>query len=276
MREWHTVTVALPPGPSWSNSAAIGLPTMFERPTITACAPDVSTPARTSISLHARRRAGRKPLGSPTNTLPTFTGWKPSTSFAGAMRRITRWLDIWLRQRHLHEDAVHRASALSRSTSSSTAASVVSAGSRMRLVVHRRLPRTPAPSCGRRPALAGSSPTSTTAEAGRDAARPERRDLARRRSARIAFATAMPSISSAGKVHRPRLTDHDDLDLSRVLQLGLDAPRDLLGQLGRSGVVDRRRGSRSRGSRGPPGWRTPAPRPGSSPAIFSSPSSRLT
>src|SRR5207244_3375589 len=48
VREWHTVTVALPPGPSCSSRAAMGLPTMVDRPTITACRPVVSMSLRSS------------------------------------------------------------------------------------------------------------------------------------------------------------------------------------------------------------------------------------
>src|SRR4051812_28854378 len=77
--------------------------------------------------------------------------------------------------------------------------------------------------------LAGSSPTSTTANPGltpfvdsffaRAAA-----------SSRSFFAMARPSISSAGKVHGSRLPDQHGFDLSRILELGLDATRDLLGE----------------------------------------------
>src|SRR6476661_10301924 len=77
--------------------------------------------------------------------------------------------------------------------------------------------------------------------------------------ARIFFASAVPSIRlapplgdasplaeapsgarvdrSAGKVHRPRLADQHDLDLSRILELGLDATRDLLGERRHAAVV---------------------------------------
>src|SRR3989449_766742 len=52
---------------------------------------------------------------------------------------------------------------------------------------------------------------------------------------------AVPSISLAGKIHRARFADHDDLDLAGILQLALDAAGELVGQLGRLAVVDRRR-----------------------------------
>src|SRR5258708_5498824 len=108
VREWQTVTVALPPGPSGSSKAAIGRPTMLERPTPTACAPLGSTP------------------------LLIGRCWTPS----GAPGRV-------------------------------------------------------------------------------------------------------PSISLGGIAHRARLADHDDPDVPRILQLGLDFLSDLLGQLRRLGVVHR-------------------------------------
>src|SRR3954471_3487681 len=84
--------------------------------------------------------------------------------------------------------------------------------------------------------LAGSSPTSTTASPGltpfvdsflaRAAA-----------SSRTVFAMARPSISSAGKVHCSRLPDQHDLDLARILELGLDAARNLFGERRHSRVV---------------------------------------
>src|SRR5205814_6429438 len=40
-----------------------------------------------------------------------------------------------------------------------------------------------------------------------------------------------------GKVHRPRLANQHNLDLSRILQLRFDAPSDLLGHGGHANVV---------------------------------------
>src|SRR5688500_4530020 len=76
-------------------------------------------------------------------------------------------------------------------------------------------------------ALAGSSPTSTTARPGRT---PSETSFAvpTATSSRSSRAIAFPSSSSAGKVHRSRLAYQHDLDLPRVLQLRLDPPRDLL------------------------------------------------
>src|SRR5450755_2242891 len=56
-------------------------------------------------------------------------------------------------------------------------------------------------------------------------------------SSRMLLAIALPSIKSAGKVHRPLLANDHDLDLPRVLQLGLDAARNLLAQRGHAKVV---------------------------------------
>src|SRR5947208_2144567 len=44
-------------------------------------------------------------------------------------------------------------------------------------------------------------------------------------------------MASSGKVHRPRLANEHDLDLARVLQLGLDAARDLLRERRHATVV---------------------------------------
>ncbi len=85
VRECAMVTVQL----SRSSSCAIGLPTMFERPTTTASSPERS-PSRSRSSI-------RQPSGvqgtidfCPVPSRPTFEMWKPSTSFSGAMVLITR------------------------------------------------------------------------------------------------------------------------------------------------------------------------------------------
>src|SRR5919202_209189 len=49
---------------------------------------------------------------------------------------------------------------------------------------------------------------------------------------------AVPPMSLAGKVHRPLLANHHHLDLSGILQLPLDAPRDLLAERGHAEVID--------------------------------------
>src|SRR5712692_7713774 len=55
----------------------------------------------------------------------------------------------------------------------------------------------------------------------------------------MACPTAVPSMSLAGKIHRARLADDDDLDLPRVLEVAFDLAGDLLGELARLAVVDR-------------------------------------
>src|SRR5260370_27234663 len=68
-------------------------------------------------------------------------------------------------------------------------------------------------------------------------------------SARIVDAMALPSINLAPvcsateglacNADRPRLANHDHLDLARILELALDLARDLVGEARRSGVVYR-------------------------------------
>src|ERR1700733_9207755 len=86
-------------------------------------------------------------------------------------------------------------------------------------------------------ALARSSPTSTTASPGVTPRAP-RPAAARATSARTAWAMATPSINSAGKIHRPRLANHDHLNLARILEFGLNTTGDLLGQRRHPGIVD--------------------------------------
>src|SRR5438046_9605778 len=66
-----------------------------------------------------------------------------------------------------------------------------------------------------------------------------RRRISPSSSARMASPTTAPSMSLAGKIHRAGLADHHYLDLARVLELALDLPGDLLGELARLAVVDR-------------------------------------
>ena len=66
-------------------------------------------------------------------------------------------------------------------------------------------------------------------------------------SARIVAAMALPSIifaplctaadGLACNADRPRLANHDHLDLARVLELALDLARDLIGETRRCGIV---------------------------------------
>src|SRR5688500_13106001 len=152
------------------------------------------------------------------------------------MRRITRVASmcfgsgIWTRM------PCTASSAFNRSMRLRSSASVVSAGNSI------VTPSMPASSDAFRlartyTALAGSVPTRITVSPGltprADSAAASRATCSRRRRA-----IATPSTISAGKVHRPRLADDDDLDLPRVLELRLDAARDLLGERCHADIVD--------------------------------------
>ena len=106
VREWQTVTVALPPGPSCSSRAAIGRPTMLDRPTITAFAPVVSTPLRSSSCCTPYGVAGRNPDGITARDLAHVHGMKAVHVLAriDAQQHATR-VDV-LGQRQLHQNAV--------------------------------------------------------------------------------------------------------------------------------------------------------------------------
>ena len=72
--EWQMVTVLFAALPFWHSIAAIGLPTMLPRPRMTTSAPSVFTPERTSNSTTPAGVQGRKPVASPSMSLPTLTG----------------------------------------------------------------------------------------------------------------------------------------------------------------------------------------------------------
>src|SRR5436190_9930026 len=86
-------------------------------------------------------------------------------------------------------------------------------------------------------ALAGSSPTRTTASPGFT---PRATSLVARSTtfARTFFAIARPSMRSAGKVHCSRLPDQNDFDLPRILELGLDTPGDFFCERSHPRIVD--------------------------------------
>src|SRR5260370_8323670 len=87
-------------------------------------------------------------------------------------------------------------------------------------------------------AEAGVAPTSTAARPGVTPAAASARSSPWS-AARMACPTAVPSMSLAGKIHRARLADDDDLDLPRVLEVAFDLAADLLGELPRLAVVSR-------------------------------------
>jgi hypothetical protein len=67
---------------TWRSKAA-GMPTTLLRPKTTACFPSISTPDLNSNSMqafgvHETKRGARPCMAN----LPTFIGWKPSTSFS--------------------------------------------------------------------------------------------------------------------------------------------------------------------------------------------------
>src|SRR6185437_6384341 len=126
-------------------------------------------------------------------------------------------------------------SALSASTCASSSACDVVAGRRM---VALRMPASSVafPLLRTYTALAGSSPTSTTVRPG-TMPRCANCRTSRATSPRISRAIATPSINSAGKVHRPLLADHHHFDLPRILELALDAARDLFTERRHAHVV---------------------------------------
>ena len=86
----------------------MGLPTMALRPTITARWPASGTPLRLQQLDDAGAASPARSRARPSQRRPTLTGWKPSTSLAGAMRSSTRRSWICGRQRELDQDAVDR------------------------------------------------------------------------------------------------------------------------------------------------------------------------
>ena len=85
VREWQTVTVAS----ACISSSAIGLPTISLRPSTTARRPASSTPLRASSCITPAGVQGTK-RARFCSSRPTFTGWKPSTSFSGRTASSTR------------------------------------------------------------------------------------------------------------------------------------------------------------------------------------------
>src|SRR5258705_6753977 len=84
--------------------------------------------------------------------------------------------------------------------------------------------------------LAGSSPARITARPG-VIPLPFSFSISGTNSALICRPMAVPSISLAGKTHRPGLADYHHLDLPRILQLALDPPGNLLGQGRSAGII---------------------------------------
>ena len=89
------------------SSSASGLPTMFERPTTTAWRPASGTPACSSSRITPAGVQGTTP-GRPASSAPRFA--VEAVDVLGRRDRFehARRVDV-LRQRQLHQDAVHRA-----------------------------------------------------------------------------------------------------------------------------------------------------------------------
>ncbi len=128
VREWAIVTVAS----RWSSNCAIGLPTMFERPSTTACLPASEGPITLSISsaepmgVHGTSAlAVAPPASSPT----TLTGWNPSTSLAGSIAISTRSASMPCGSGNCTRMPSIPGSAFSAATRASTSTSPVVAGS---------------------------------------------------------------------------------------------------------------------------------------------------
>ena len=125
VRLWATVTVQLSP----SRSSAIGLPTMFDRPMTTAFLPARSPSSARSNLRQPSGVQGTNP-SSPVASRPALIGWKPSTSLSGSMRVMTWAASMWRGSGSWTRMPSTAGSALSRSTSASRSASLVSAASR--------------------------------------------------------------------------------------------------------------------------------------------------
>ena len=97
------VTVAF----SASSNCATGLPTMLERPITTASSPASERCTVLASMTQPSGVQGTRP-GRPVASRPALTGWKPSTSLAGSMAAMHLLRIDLLRQRQLHQDAVHR------------------------------------------------------------------------------------------------------------------------------------------------------------------------
>ena len=203
-------------------SGSAGSPSACRRcssgPTITACAPLVSMPERISICCTPYGRAGRNAVGSPMTSLPTFTGWKPSTSLAGSTRCRTFSLLMcfgsgsctrmpWIRRIGV-EPVDDRRAARPRTSS---------AGSADRLRVHARLVAGLALGAARRPGSPGPRPRAPPRGRASCPSPASSRDLRRHlRADRLAPAPHhRDARASSGQSHGAGLPDHHDLDLSR-------------------------------------------------------------
>ena len=209
VREWAMVTVQL----SRSSSCAIGLPTMFERPSTTASQPgEVAAAGRAAAS--GSRAACRAPIAGSPDREPAGVDRVEAVDVLGRIDRLdargalsicggsgsctrmpwTRGIGVEPRDQRQH----------------------LGLGRRRRqpvlLGVHAGLDASAGPCCGRRPALAGSSPTSTTASPGTTPVPRVQLRRPRRTRARRPAAKALPSMISAAM--RPSASNRRPLSAS--------------------------------------------------------------
>ena len=139
VREWQMVTVQF----SRSSIMARGFPTMFERPTTTAFAPDSGTPA--SFRSRTQPAGVHGSSGArPRSSRPALIGWKPSTSFSGATEAVTRSEFMPRGSGSCTRMPLIDSSAFSRAISESTSSSVAVSGRR---TVTERIPTQPHAFC---------------------------------------------------------------------------------------------------------------------------------
>ncbi|MOA13085.1 hypothetical protein D3C78_1331170 [compost metagenome] len=136
LRECSTVTVQS----AASSRAAIGLPTMLERPITTACLPDRSPRVSRSRRMQPAGVQGTS-TSRPWLRPPTFSLWKPSTSLAGSMACSTAVSSMCLGSGSCTRMPCTLASPFSSATSASTSAALASAGRRYS---RERMPASPA------------------------------------------------------------------------------------------------------------------------------------
>ena len=151
VRECATVTVQL----SRSSSCAIGLPTMFERPTTTASRPARLAEPVAQQHQAAERRAGHHRLAARWRAAPTFETWKPSTSFSGATASSTRAASMCAGSGSCTRMPCTSGSRFSRSIEREDRRLGRRGGQPVLLGVHAGLDGSAGPCCGRRPGSPG-------------------------------------------------------------------------------------------------------------------------
>src|SRR6266568_505928 len=193
--EWQIVTVAS----RCKRSIAIGFPTISLRPMTTAWRPPIGTPERSRISITPAGVHGFR-CARPCTSLPTFTGWKPSTSLSGSIASKTCCepvLPIEPGRGACTRMPSCRSLAFKRSTSARSSASDAVAGNRCKST-HRPASLPALTLLRTYTSDAGLLPTSTIPSPGGRPARAVNACTAGTASARISAAIAVPSIILAG------------------------------------------------------------------------------